>query len=105
MFENWQKGKSYSDGSQDYIRNNLLIHDNGWGTIQISVLHGYYEPDNEFVQASTMFATVDYFRKREKYPYRLSQLTNEQAFAMAIEMCNGIIASGIDIEAIKDHNP
>ena len=56
MFENWQKGKSYSDGSQDYIRNNLLIHDNGWGTIQISVLHGYYEPDNEFVQASTLLS-------------------------------------------------
>ncbi len=103
-YEGWTKGAAYSGGGQDWIRNNILVHDNGWGTIQISLRHG--EPDEYGRIPDTMFAAVHYFSgHRGSFQSEMCQFNKEQAFDTAIAMCNGLVDVNFDLTPAIDLNP
>jgi hypothetical protein len=102
-FFNWTEAKTYGEGHlSDYTRDKFYVHDNGWGTIQISVLHGCKEKDNPYREAETAFAFVDY--KTEANKNGMAQWDKNQAFTAAIAMCDGLIAAKIDVESVKDNS-
>lgn len=101
---NWNIIRSYDTGTSnvtyDYQRENLTIHDNGYGAIQIAVLIG----DRE-----TLFAFVEYFVHRHQWhkndPGETCQFTKEQALEAAMTMCNGLIDAKFDVSKAFDSNP
>jgi hypothetical protein len=102
----WKKGTSWSGKgptSQDWHKGGILIHDNGWGTIQIQIGNDDGVPR---YNNSTMFASVGYFSgHRGTIQGEMSQLTAEQAFDVAVAMANGLIESGVDYRKAIDLNP
>jgi len=97
----WKKGTKWSGKApnQDWHKNGVLIHDNGYGTIQIHVGNGDGDPK---YNDSTMFACVNYFVHRGSMQGEMSQLTAQQAFDVAVAMGDGLIASGFNYRIAID---
>ena len=100
----WTKGATYGpQHPADWHRENIYIHDNGWGTIQVGVCK-----DELSHGAMTCFAFVEYFsahRQRANAEYKSCKFTPEAAFEAAIHMCNGMIASGFNFQQVFDNRP